>query len=68
MTWSKPNPRYNREARAELTDVTDRIAAADNETTPSVTAPAADRPPTGQLSGELEVLDSTRSAIAGAHI
>ncbi|MFT5201585.1 MAG: hypothetical protein ACI9C1_000963 [Candidatus Aldehydirespiratoraceae bacterium] len=26
----KPNPRYNREARAELTDVQDRIQAADN--------------------------------------
>jgi len=26
----KPNPRYSREARAELTDVTDRIEAADN--------------------------------------
>ena len=30
----KPNPRYNREVRAELTDVTDRIAAADNENDP----------------------------------
>ncbi len=30
----KPNPRYGREARAELTDVTDRIAAADNENDP----------------------------------
>ena len=30
----KPNPRYSREARAELTDVTDRIAAADNENDP----------------------------------
>lgn len=27
----KPNPRYSREARAELTDVQDRIQAADNE-------------------------------------
>ncbi len=26
----KPNPRYSREARAELTDVQDRISAADN--------------------------------------
>ena len=30
----KANPRYGREARAELTDVTDRIAAADNENDP----------------------------------
>ena len=30
----QPNPRYSREARAELTDVTDRIAAADNENDP----------------------------------
>lgn len=27
----KPNPRYNREARSELTSVQDRIAAADND-------------------------------------
>ena len=27
----KANPRYNREARANLTDVQDRIQAADNE-------------------------------------
>ena len=26
----KPDPRYSREARAELTDVQDRISAADN--------------------------------------
>ena len=31
---AEPNPRYSREARAELTDVTDRIAAADNENDP----------------------------------
>lgn len=30
----KPNPRYSREARAELTDVQDRIAAADNPDDP----------------------------------
>ena len=30
----KPNPRYSREARAELTNVTDRIEAADNKNDP----------------------------------
>ena len=36
----KPDPRYSREARAALSNVQDRIEAADNEAAPGVTGPA----------------------------
>ncbi len=39
----KPNARYSREARAELTDVQDRIQAADNETSDHRYAPGRGR-------------------------